>query len=141
MSTNIKPKPKSGPKRPITIHLPEADTPIHVHTRADAWRLTQSVNAPAAEVIAVLAGDEYELRAFATGCSELVQAMIEDAYPFVCLIDLLESNAVWVFAPDAACDAIRRSIRESLAERSGVISLDVSDISSPLACVSDGAHS
>ncbi len=141
MSASIKPKPKSDSKRPITIHLPEADSPSHVHNRTDAWRLTRSVKAPGAEIIAVLAGDEHVLKAFASGRAELVQAMIEDAYPFVCLIDLLESNSVWVFTHHDACDAVRRSIRKSLADRSGLVLLDVSETLSPLAFATDGAHS
>ena len=116
---------KQEAKRLITIHLPEADCGIKIHTRTQAQNLLPTVNAPGAELIAVFADEDRELRAFATGHADLVQAMIEDAYPFVCLIDLLEAYAVWVFTTPDACDSVRRSVRENLAQRSGVVELDV----------------
>ncbi len=126
-SSSSKPS-KRELKRPITIHLPESDTGISVNTRSEARCLSHTANAPGAQLIAVLAGEDRELRAFATGHEDLIQAMIEDAYPFVCLIDLLEAQAVWIFVPADDCDAVRRSLRNALEQRSGVIELDVTGL-------------
>lgn len=113
-------------QRPITIHLPPAGTDVDVKSRADARRLARTVAPPPTELIAVLASTEHELRALATGGSELVQAISNDGYPFVCLVDLLEVRSVWIFTRSDACDAIRHSLCETLGDRSKEIELDVS---------------
>ncbi|HCB37005.1 MAG TPA: hypothetical protein DEP66_01995 [Acidimicrobiaceae bacterium] len=118
---------RSG-RRLITIHLPALDSAVTIDSRDAARRLVPTVDAPDAALVAVLAGADRELRAFASGGCDLVVAMIENGYPFVCLVDLLEIRWVWVFAPAHAVDLVRASLRKASPESESDFGVDVSSL-------------